>query len=356
MKRSAILERLFSVWLLSVFALAQKDGSITGVVLGQDGKPLEKAKVHIAESKPVYGSRVIQFHETDAEGKFAINHVPFGSYVVLAGKESEGYADTKFAFYSNLDAPTVDLSSLIPAENVTVHLIKAGILHIGTINDATTGKPIRNCQITLKRADNPKFSISLSSSQENILVPSTVGVFLQIEAEGYQPWPLSDQATTGQIKLDPGQVFNLNVKLEPVDDAKAEVTRIVRRTLYEHPMEISHGTTLTSPVLPAKEDIQRLMQLGHAATDLLSAYLEPSANIVDQQVVLSLLNNLGSDEALDLLGHFAEKAQSPAVRSRALQWLAKDNRPQDRALIQKISIGDSAPEVREVADKLLKRN
>jgi hypothetical protein len=188
-------------------------------------------------------------------------------------------------------------------------------------------------------------------------VPTTTAIVVQIEAEGYEPWSYSDQATRAtEIKLDPGRVFGLEVKLRPLLNPAAEITRVVHRTLYDHPVEISHGTTVVSPLTPSKEDLQRLQRLGDFAIKVFGTYVQPSASTLDQQAVLSLLYNLGSDSALDLLGQFAQKAASPVVRRQALVWLAKDNRPQDQVLIQNISMQDSDPEVRESASKLLKKN
>src|SRR5437016_5139085 len=340
----------------STCGFAQMDRSITGLVRGQEGKPIYTARVHIARKGPLYGSRVLEFHETDIEGKFRISHVPWGTYVVMAGKEEDGYADTTGVFYSNMDVPEVDLGPLFSSADVVVHLgPKAGILHIASITDGITGQKIRNAGITLRRAANPKFFMTASSSVEKILVPSGIGVTVHIEVEGYQPWPPSEKAALeNQIRLDPGQVFDLKVKLQPVVDPIAEITRMIHRTLYDHPLEISHGTNLTSPVVPAVEDVQRLRELGGSAINILSTYLQPSANILDQQVVISLLHNASSESALNLLDRFAESATSPAVRSRALLWLKVSNRPQDRALIRKSSIEDPAPEVRGLANDLLK--
>jgi len=338
-------------------SLAQTDGSVTGAVLTQDGTPLMNARVHIAKKSPFYGSRVVDFHETDSEGKFVINHVPWGSYVVMAGKEEDGYADTKLVFYINMEAPVVELGPLFPTANVTVHLgPKAGVIHIDSITDATTGRKIPNAGVTLRRAANSEFFMSVSSSTRDILVPSNTSVILEIEEQGYQPWPQADKMTQeGKIRLDAGQVFNLNVKLLPLVDPNAEIMRILHRTLYAQPIEISHGTMLTSPLSPSGEDVQRLRELGEQSIFSLAKYLESSASILDQQVVLCLLDNIGSEQALDLLVQFAEKAEPPVVRSKALGWLAKDKRPRDMLRIQNISVRDSDADVREAAAKVLKQ-
>jgi hypothetical protein len=69
---------------------------------------------------------------------------------------------------------------------------------------------------------------------------------------------------------------------------------------------------------------------------------------------MALLDNFGCESALDLLDRFAQNAESPAVRSRALIWLKESNRPQDRALIRRILTEDPDAEVRGLASNLLK--
>jgi hypothetical protein len=340
-----------------ICALAQTDGTITGRVVDETGKPLAGAKVHVAEKKPLYGSRVLQFHETDTDGKFVISHVAWGTYVVMAGKENAGYADTTGAFYSNLDVPTVDVYPLSPTANVTVRLgPKAGVLHVA-VTDALTGKVVRNADITLRRADNPRFFIKESADLKDILIPSITAVTIRIEAQGYEPWPPSDGSKElGEIRLKSQEILNLEVKLQPLSNPTSEITRIIHRTLYDHPMVISHGATLTSPILPAKEDIERLRELGEQGITLLSGYLNPSSNLLDQQAVLCLLHNVGSESALDLLAQFAQNAESPVIRSQALKWLASTARSKDVLLLQQIAASDPDPNVRARAAELLKQN
>jgi HEAT repeat protein len=67
------------------------------------------------------------------------------------------------------------------------------------------------------------------------------------------------------------------------------------------------------------------------------------------------LDNIGGGQALDLLAQFAEKAKSPAVRSKAIEWMVKDERPKDILLIRKISLDDPDAGVRETAAKALKK-
>ena len=86
-------------------AFSQSSGTVGGVVLDENSKPVSHAHVHIAEAKPAVGHQLLKFHETNDEGRFQIDNVPWGTYVVMVGKEDAGYADTKLAFYRQPGRP-----------------------------------------------------------------------------------------------------------------------------------------------------------------------------------------------------------------------------------------------------------
>ncbi|HZS26727.1 MAG TPA: carboxypeptidase-like regulatory domain-containing protein [Candidatus Angelobacter sp.] len=196
--------------------MPQEAGTISGIVEDETGKPVPNAKVHIAEKAAGSAHRAIQMHEADSNGKFTISHVPWGTYVVMAGKESDGYPDTLTAFYSNLKIPTVTLGPLFPTASVIVHIgPRAGLLDIASVVDAITGKSLLlSSSVTLRHADNPNFFISTSTSAKDIMVPSQTAVTIEIDARGYRPWPEDKGRYSYQINLQPKEVFTLRVRLE----------------------------------------------------------------------------------------------------------------------------------------------
>jgi len=209
--------RLLGIALLLGSAGAQVDGTVTGTVVNETGKPLAKAKVHVAEKGPFAGHRVVQYHETDDGGHFRIAHVPWGTYVVMAGKEDAGYPDTAFVFYSNLAVPTVTLAPDLPTAEVSLKLgPKAGILDLEPVTDEATGKEIHSAAITLRRGDNREFFMTASTTEGRILVPSLTEVLIEITAVGYKPWPGPNRpATDARILLKPEEIQKLTVALQP---------------------------------------------------------------------------------------------------------------------------------------------
>jgi Carboxypeptidase regulatory-like domain len=203
-------------WTFMVTALvcSAVAGVVEGVVLDESARPVEGAKVHLAENRPFAGHRVIQFYESDAQGRFLISNVPFGSYYVLAGKEGAGYPDTKLAFYSNLEAPIVTLSADAPRANVTVKLPqKAATLRILSIADATTGKAVADPVLTARRVARPDLYISTPALSAGLLMPSDVDVAIEITAPGYKRWSNVD-STAANLRLKPGEVRDLSIKLQ----------------------------------------------------------------------------------------------------------------------------------------------
>jgi Carboxypeptidase regulatory-like domain len=214
---------LVTLW-LSGSAFAQTTGTISGVVVDENGQPLPKALVRIAETKPFYGSRVLDFYETDKDGRFLIEHVPWGTYAVMAKKEDSGYADMGFAFESNLAVPIVMLAPAFPKLDITVPLgPKAGKLDLVSLTDAETGKDLlESGAITLRRVQNPKFFMTTSTKTlRPFFVPANTDVSIEIAARGYKAWPGPDQAEQGRIRLKPEEILKLEIKLQP-DPATSE--------------------------------------------------------------------------------------------------------------------------------------
>lgn len=196
-------------------ALAQVQGTITGTVVDETGKPVAGAKVHIAQKDVLVIHQIVQYHETDDGGHFRISHVPWGTYVVVAGKESAGYPAPVFAsFYSNYAMPNVTLAEDFPSADIIVKIgPKAGILDLEPVTDEATGKEIRSASVTLRRAANPDSFLSASTTQGRVFVPAFAEVLIEISAEGYKLWPSPGQAAEGKINLKPEEVRKLRVTL-----------------------------------------------------------------------------------------------------------------------------------------------
>lgn len=207
---------LSTIVLFTSLALAQGHGVITGTVLDDRGNPVGAAKVHITERGAFVVHRILQYHETDADGHFRIPHVQWGTYFVLAGKEDAGYPDPEATFYSNNVAPTVTVTDEFPTDDITIRLgPKAGLLDIAPVTDNLTGKEIRSASITLRRVDNAQLFITTSTTVGHVLVPADTNVEMSITAPGYKSWPSPDLTAEGKIFLLPEQTRKVEIRLDP---------------------------------------------------------------------------------------------------------------------------------------------
>ncbi|SRR5579884_243323 len=195
-------------------------GAISGIVLNEKGQPVPVALVNVDAGEPTISA--IRYYLTDKKGHFAIEHLPLGNYKVFAQKESDGYPDLSWAFYSNNVFPVVSLTKSSPKVVVTVQIgPPCGVLHYSA-TDASTGRAI-DAAITLRRASNPKLFIGGSNISNQILVPSLTDVLLQITAKGYKSWPPeTEKATLGIINLKPHEIYNLNVKLQAEESTSVQ--------------------------------------------------------------------------------------------------------------------------------------
>jgi hypothetical protein len=218
--RNNFLKILASVLLVG-FSWAQDRGVITGTVLDEHGSPVVNAKVLITEKGVFVVHRVLQFHETDADGRFRIAHVPWGTYLVTVGKENAGYADTGLGLHCNNAYPTVVLTEDSAAADVTLNLgPKAGVLDLQPVTDELTGKEIRSAAVTLRCADNNDLFITKSTAEGRILVPALANVVVNITAAGYKPWPPQGGAPEkSRVFLRPEEVLKLQVSLQLEDTA-----------------------------------------------------------------------------------------------------------------------------------------
>lgn len=164
---------------------------ITGQVLDDQGGPVFGA---VASANPDGGLRgKVPSASSDARGEFTIVLSRPGSYMVTASKLTDGYPSSFNPFYYPSEDP---LARVIVGEDQAVPFVtvrlgpKAGKI-AGRIVDVETGRPVEDAQITLCRAEAPKYchrpSATYPGGQFSILVPPapfTIG----ISASGYKNW------------------------------------------------------------------------------------------------------------------------------------------------------------------------
>jgi hypothetical protein len=207
-------------WSLLLFPMPENPGSIRGTVVNEVGAPVPAATVRVdpLDGRPM--AAPVQMVETDAQGHFSMRNLDLGSYKVFAMKESLGYPNTAFAFYSGHVFPTVTLTTTTPAADVVLRVgPPAGVL-TGTVKESGTDNPV-SATFLLRRATDHDNWVSMSQrSTYRVLIPPNADVFLEVSAPGYKTWYRGgppDDLKRPAIRLESRQEMRLDVQLDPED-------------------------------------------------------------------------------------------------------------------------------------------
>jgi hypothetical protein len=186
-------------------------GIISGMVVDEHGSPVPAAEVDVDAEDGRVRSKARRFVETDSEGRFSIDGLQWGKYRVFAKKESSGYPDMAFPFYSTELYPVASVIEYAPTAHVQIRFgPKAGTLE-GHVTNAETGSPL-NAGFKLIRAADPESWLSISAPPVyRVLLPSDVDIQVEVSAPGFKTWmsskPLRLQAGT-EVSLDVALMSN----------------------------------------------------------------------------------------------------------------------------------------------------
>jgi hypothetical protein len=209
----ALLALLSCLGPLRSSAQTATTGSVEGVVLDLQGKPIPDADVY---ALPETDMRTLAASATtDPAGKFILQSLQPGGFYVYAYKESDGYPNGFFRF---LTAPNSQSQVAAKVEagrvttGVTMKLAKFAQLKFNVVDES--GKNVL-ATLTFRREDQPGDYITGTSGDKPMLVPP-VPFRLKIDADGYESWHYGGAnyaGNAGLIALKPGQTLNLDVRL-----------------------------------------------------------------------------------------------------------------------------------------------
>jgi hypothetical protein len=199
-------------------ATTPSTGSVRGVVLNVEGKPIPGAIVYGLPEQDMFK----QFPTTaDAKGEFTLTDLPQEDFYLHAYKESDGYPDSMFAFYrtSEREWIKVHIKAGQEIKDVSIQLgPKTARLNIAVTNE--TGSPLeKDAELVFTRPDMPGPYKRAMNTTESLAVPA-VPFRLTVEAEGYEPWHYGGtnwQTDQGLIKLNSGATLALSVQLRRIN-------------------------------------------------------------------------------------------------------------------------------------------
>jgi Carboxypeptidase regulatory-like domain len=191
-----------------------KWGTVEGIVVGGDSKPLPGATVtSYTQAKGV--ERDVMQYETNSNGEFSLR-LPAGRVWLSAHKNSEGYPYAFFAFYimPGQEFPTVEVKPGETIKDVVVRVgVKAAHLNYEVLNQE--GEEVLG-GFVFERLDQPTLYRTSALARDDLLVPPTP-FRVTFEAKGYKPWHYGGDKWRGKegvISLKSGEVLNLRIRLQ----------------------------------------------------------------------------------------------------------------------------------------------
>jgi hypothetical protein len=197
--------------------LPMASGTLRGVVLDGDGKPLPGANVYAteeADSKKQFPTVC-----NDA-GQFTLVGLPEGTIYLSAFKESDGYPYDFFAFYASPGENTpikLEIKAAQTIRDVRIQLGRRAARLNFSITDQD-GRPLeKGASIIFTRLDQANQPYGRGArSNESWLVPPVPFRF-SVEAKGFRTWHYggdSWQDKDGIISLASGQILTLVIRLQ----------------------------------------------------------------------------------------------------------------------------------------------
>jgi len=236
-----MLRALLVIALLTTASRAQTSerseaggGSVQGVVIDSDGRPVPEASVFInmmsaqGGAAPIGGRIPLEglTVKADAEGNFIFSNFPVAYNVRLdAYKEDRGYPKGFSSFYGYLRTKTYprifDVAAGQKVQGVVVQFtMRAAYLQFD-ISDQD-GRPLNaGGKFLLPEPDssrpNRPFDMSTSISAKETMPVPPAPFWLEIDAPGYEPWRYGGERWEGKeglITLKPGETLTLTVQLK----------------------------------------------------------------------------------------------------------------------------------------------
>jgi hypothetical protein len=227
MNRTLMLAPAFLVALCAFSAAPQSEetlpagfGAVAGRVIDARTKqPVAEATV-VAERDDVEGAGKVPHAITDEEGKFFINDLSPGRYVIAASKEQDNYPDAdSAAFAVDLAAlPKVSVRKGEVTRAVTVPIEKGGKL-TGVVLDSRTHDPVVRSLIRLTRADNTTLWLRTGPDihgRFQLVVPARP-FYVEVSATGYDSWAFHGNGLNRgkePLQVEPESTKELTILLE----------------------------------------------------------------------------------------------------------------------------------------------
>ena len=212
---------IFPFLLLLAVATAQQrqqpalNGTIYGIVVGQDGEPAKELGL-TAEPLGVALAAMLPHTKTNDHGEYRFENLPrWGRYTVYADDEEAGYSNISTGPAGNRHPPEVEIKSEHPNAEFNFSLPpKAGFLEIH-LRNRRNGATISAMILAVTPLEKPESSLFAMScySDHVILVPPDTNLLLHVKSDGFREWDESIGAGK-PLNIPSGSRLALDVRLD----------------------------------------------------------------------------------------------------------------------------------------------
>jgi hypothetical protein len=194
---------------------AADKGLISGQILSQDGKPVAKVRVMAHLSDGRISMLVDRWADSDENGGFTIDGLPFGLYTLLAQKLGD-YPLLPECMYESMKTPKLTLTPTEPFAQATVRLPPRASILTGHISSATTGQPIELATMRVMARSNGKCWLETTvRTSYKLSIPSNIDFDLGVSAAGYRAWSYSDSFGGAMLHAESQEGIVVDVRLKP---------------------------------------------------------------------------------------------------------------------------------------------
>lgn len=194
-----------------------QQGRIVGKVVNESGSPVGNAQVTPQFLGPAVMRTLVQKVNSDADGNFRIEGLEWGPYAVYAGKEAEGYPDTRVPLYRSRPASRVELSPEHPVRELTVTIGPKGGVLVGSVRDQMGNTPLP-VQLILQKKDGSGLLYLSEPPDFQALLPANTDVLIEIHAPGYKPWSYGKESKR-TLRLSSGEQIKVDIELHRLEMA-----------------------------------------------------------------------------------------------------------------------------------------
>lgn len=214
MRAAFLLSLLF---IGSLPAATQVDGSIRGTVLADDNAPVADAHVY---AEVMQGSKILTVlnEDTDDIGVFTFSGLAAGEYRVSAEKQEAGYLSTRPDIFISRPALTIVLTPDTPTITAIIRFSPKAAVITGWVRDSDTNRSIA-AHLSLASTNGAGWSTTGTAGRFKfqLLIPANTPVSFGACAEGYTPWFYADPSEPSRpvpLQLRPGAELKIDIKLQ----------------------------------------------------------------------------------------------------------------------------------------------